>query len=46
VPGNICEEKKCSHFCIPVPAGNGTAIAKCVCRTGFQLEDKTRCVRK
>ena len=45
VPGNVCGEKKCSHFCIPVPSG-GTAVAKCVCRTGYKLVNKTQCQRK
>ncbi|XP_070183011.1 low-density lipoprotein receptor-related protein 1-like [Littorina saxatilis] len=42
LPGDICGVKNCSHFCIPVP-GNGGAVAKCVCRTGFKLVNKTEC---
>ena len=45
VSGNICGEKNCSHFCIPVP-GSGTAVAKCVCRTGYKLVNETQCQRK
>ncbi|KAL8579462.1 hypothetical protein ACOMHN_026827 [Nucella lapillus] len=42
LPGDICGEINCSHFCIPVPF-NGTAVAKCVCRTGFELKDGNQC---
>ncbi|XP_076445601.1 prolow-density lipoprotein receptor-related protein 1-like [Babylonia areolata] len=44
LPGDICEEKGCSHFCIPVP-GDGTAVAKCVCEMGFELKNGTKCQR-